>query len=168
MSRCNDWLQKKTITFNGIRGNQRPSHSSTRLSLITSFPLVSLSIHPLFILKLTLCSCCLFASLNCFVIGLSSSHRDKKLRIGMFVFVNLFIYFHARVCPPVSTAMCLCYLFAIYSYVIVSRRVQFVLSWRCVSVSCQPCDITLQQTIRTLCPTDALSIEGRGLGCHGD
>lgn len=61
----------------------------------------------------------------------------------------------AHVCP---WHLCLCGVSAVYLYVIVSRQVQFVLSW----------EATLVAPHRTLRPTNVLPIEGRGLGCHGN
>lgn len=155
---------KKSIPYN-IRGKHRPSDPS----VLPCYALMSL--HTSFILfkpSLSLCCCCLFLSLHCSVID-SSSHRDTDWRAGVCLCVC--------VCASVLSSHMLgvCPWWCVFA-----RPVRYISVCPCVqtgtvcpllggvSVSGQPCDITLKQTIRTCRPTDVLHIEGRGLGCHGD
>lgn len=114
--KCLMWCYKSQSYITVLGGNHRPSHLSAPV-----FP------RYLLVSPLTWC-CCFVLSLQCSVIVLSS-HRDTDRRTLVYI---------CTICPHVSMLsvpmyplpMCVCDLSTVYHHnIIVSRRVQFVLSW---------------------------------------
>lgn len=125
------------------------SHPSGLSSLLASSPLLSIYRHPWFNISIPIIFVLPFLSLGCPYTGTKSEGQICLCDMTTCVCSTLIysslaaLYICMSLCPDRYSAS--------------SLR-------RCSSVSGQPCDITLQQTIRTLCPTDVLPMARRGSG----
>lgn len=138
---------KKAIPYNDIRCNNRPSHPSAPSSVLTCFPLCSPSIHSLFILSpLSFCVVAFCSSLSTF---LSLAHPDTGTQTEGQACVCLWI---CTICLHVSMLecvhlcpwQCVCAAYLLYTCTSLCPGGYSLSSLgRHISVSGQPCDITL-------------------------